>query len=120
MRVLVIDDDVLILKYIETALSSRGHEVTSVATAEAATARLLDLTMPAPEVALVDVNLPGLNGLEYGALLPEAFPGVKVVTMTGMQAEDDLVAVARAMGPVLLKPFTHHTLLDAIDAVHAN
>jgi DNA-binding response OmpR family regulator len=116
MRVLVIDDEVLILKYIEAALSSRGCEVTSVATAEAATARLLDLTMPPPDVALVDLNLPGLNGLEYGALLREAFPAAKVVAMTGMPGDADLVTVARAIGPVLQKPFTHHTLFDAIDA----
>src|ERR1019366_7318841 len=60
-RVLVIDDDKALLRALRVALSAKGHEVLVAATAEDG---LASLALRAPEVVVLDLGLPDLDGLE--------------------------------------------------------
>ena len=60
-RVLAIDDDKALLRALRVALSAKGHEVLAAATAEEG---LSGLALRAPDVVVLDLGLPDLDGLE--------------------------------------------------------
>ncbi|HSH76197.1 MAG TPA: sigma-54 dependent transcriptional regulator, partial [Longimicrobiales bacterium] len=72
-----------------------------------------------PEVALVDVRMPGMDGLELLRLLRERSPHIAVVVMS---AYEDLATVATAMrdGAVdfLVKPLDLHQVRQVVESIH--
>jgi len=88
-RVLVVDDNVDSVKILATLLTLSGHDVRTAYTGptalEAAEAHL-------PEVVLLDIGLPGLNGYEVARRLRQypQLKGVRLVAMTGYADEADL------------------------------
>jgi len=102
-RVLVVDDEESICWALERVLTSEGHEVYSAATAEDA---LRCARQSPPDVIMLDVRLPGRDGLAAMSDLRAAASAAPVVVMT---AFGDLDTAVRAMsqGAVdyLTKPF---------------
>ena len=90
----------------------------SVTTAPSAEEALEVLAEIDPDVALVDVRMPGMDGLELLRLLRERNPDVAVVVMS---AHEDLPTVAAAMrdGAVdfLVKPLDLHRLREVIGKI---
>ncbi len=111
--VLIVDDDKSIRVSLSQALADSRTEVSSAENAEAALAVLAE--QPA-SVALVDLKMPGMGGMELLRLLRERSPDVDVIIMT---AYDDLPTVATAMseGAVdfLVKPLDLHHLRRVLD-----
>jgi DNA-binding NtrC family response regulator len=111
--VLIVDDDTRIRASLSQALADSRTEVSSAENAEAALAVLAE--QPA-SVALVDLKMPGMGGMELLRLLRERSPDVDVIIMT---AYDDLPTVATAMseGAVdfLVKPLDLHHLRRVLD-----
>ena len=74
------------------------------------------LDFPArPDIALVDLVLPGMGGMAYAEQLEHVFPAVRIILMTGFIDAAD-IAAAEARGPLLLKPFVPDTLFAIIEA----
>jgi DNA-binding response OmpR family regulator len=114
LRVLVVEDDPMIRSLLERTLAVAGHRVQTAATAEEAAAYIgFDIPMT-PDVAVLDLVLPGASGLEYGRSLKHQFPGIRLVFMTGWQDRVAAHTEARREGPLLHKPFTVKALLAAI------
>lgn len=104
-RVLLVDDDPLILGPAGQALRSTGHEVTLVESAEAALA-LADEELARFEVVLSDVVLPGLNGAELARALRARTDAFALCFMTGERLSEAERRELEAHGPVMAKPFT--------------
>lgn len=81
---------------------------------------LAGMPSPPPEVALLDIHLPGVRGSTGVKLLRERFPDLQVLMLT-VYAEDDLVFEAICNGAVgyLLKRTPPAALLAAISEAHA-
>jgi len=105
---LVVDDDARILVSLSRALA---REVDEIRTADNADEALQALAESPAAIALVDLKMPGMDGLELLALLRERTPDLDVIMMT---AYEDLPTVAAAMrgGAVdfLTKPLDLHSL----------
>lgn len=69
-----------------------------------------------PDVGLLDLILPGMNGLAYAEQLSRQYPRIRFVFMTGW-ADAPHIPEAEARGSLLMKPFTIQTLLAAIGHV---
>ena len=67
-----------------------------------------------PDVLLVDIVLPGSNGLDFARATKEQNPSLKIVFMTGMVHRSPAV-LRSGLGPVLRKPFTSEELLKTLD-----
>ena len=65
-RVLVVEDNALNIKLVRTLLRLEGHEVVEVSTGERAVEIAAQIK---PDLILMDIQLPGINGLEACALL---------------------------------------------------
>ena len=85
-------------------------------TAEAA---LEGLAKDRPEVVLMDINLPGMNGVECVRRLKQLVPTIQVVMLTVYEDTDNIFnALAAGAAGYLLKRTKSSELLDAIREVH--
>jgi DNA-binding NarL/FixJ family response regulator len=81
------DDHPLFLQGLESALEKEGLEIVGLA---ASGRQVIDVTREVgPDVVLLDVDMPGMDGLECLGELRERFPSVKVVMLSG--SDDDHV-----------------------------
>jgi PAS domain S-box-containing protein len=108
--VLVVEDDPIVRRAACRVLELHGLAVSEARSADEALAlaRRGDLRI---DVALVDVNMPGLGGVELAGRLGEARPDVAVVFVSG----SDEATVGTGV-PFVPKPFSSRDLLDAVAA----
>lgn len=116
-RVLVVEDDPDVRGLVTTRCRKAGHQVVEVADAAAALEVLAE--RGAPDVAVLDVGLPHVDGFELLGRI-RALPGladVPVIFLTARVLPAD-VERGRALGATYLtKPFVASALLAAIDRV---
>jgi two-component system nitrate/nitrite response regulator NarL len=115
MRVLLIDDHALVRRGIEELLQSRGVQVVaSVGSGEEGVRRAQEL--PA-DLILLDVKMPGLNGIETLKALRASGVGAPVVMLTMSREDADLAAALRAGAQgYLLKDIEPEDLVPALEA----
>jgi DNA-binding NarL/FixJ family response regulator len=96
--------------------SPRLKFVASFADGESA---LQELPALAPNVVIMDIQLPGMNGIDCTARLKQAMPGVQVLVFT-VFGDSDLVFRALAAGAsgYLLKRVARRQILEAVEQVH--
>jgi len=86
--------------------------VSNYATAEAA---LIGLPNDHPKVVLMDINLPGINGVECVRRLKETLPAAQVIMLTAYEDTENIFnALAAGAAGYLLKRSPRAELLDAI------
>jgi FixJ family two-component response regulator len=110
----IVDDDDALRNSLDNLLRSVGFRVQGFASAEA-----FLQAQHAPETAclILDVRLPGMNGLELQRQLVAAHWAMPIIFVTAY-ADDDVRARALAAGAVafLYKPCREEDLLHAIEA----
>lgn len=114
-KVLVVEDGPEIRALLEVRLAQHGHRVVGVGSGEEALQALEG--RDAPDVAVLDVMLPGMSGLELHAELQKdpATAGVPVIFLSGRILPED-VAAGRELGATYLtKPVVITALTGAID-----
>ena len=115
MRVLLIDDHALVRKGIEELLQSRGVQVVaSVSSGEEGVRRARELSS---DVILLDVKMPGMNGVETLKQLRASGVRTPVVMLTMSREDADLRAALRAGAQgYLLKDMESEELVPALEA----
>ncbi len=83
------DDDSVVRKHLSRALAASG-DIDVVATVPDGEALLEVLRTTAVDVVLVDVEMPGLNGIETTKKIKEDFPTIPVLILTAFEKEDRL------------------------------
>lgn len=119
IRVSIVEDNTRVRRSLEKLVQvSAGFECVS-AHPDAETA-LADLPAKAPNVVLMDINLPGMNGVECVRQLKPLLPDAQVVMLT-VYENTDLIFKALSAGAsgYLLKQTPPAELLDAVRDVHA-
>ncbi|HVO90743.1 MAG TPA: response regulator [Casimicrobiaceae bacterium] len=114
-RLLIIEDHPTNLKLATLILQSAGHEVLGVENAADGLRAAADWL---PDVILIDVQLPGMDGLEATRLLKkdEATRSIPVIALTAFAMEGDSTKM-RAAGcdDYLAKPYRRAVLLEKVD-----
>jgi DNA-binding response OmpR family regulator len=115
LRVLIVDDDQDHAESVADILEMRGYSVELAASGEQGIARFRASDF---HVVLMDVKLPGMNGVETFAEFKRIRPDARVLMMTGFSVEA-LVAEAVGNGAlgVLYKPFEISELLATLERV---
>ncbi len=112
-RVLVIDDEPDIRDILVEFLTPRGYAVEAVASAEEAAERT---NAGGVEALILDLNLPGLDGLAFLAQVRRHDPELCVLIITGYATADSaIVALRRGADDYLQKPFELESLARALD-----
>jgi CheY-like chemotaxis protein len=117
-RVLIVEDERLSRKALAMLLGACGYETLAAGSAEEAIS-LLDFE-DAPDFALVDVDLPGMSGLEFAERLNRARPNVCTVLITAAEGERIQKFVREHPVVYLRKPLDFDHLLGVLGATHAH
>jgi two-component system KDP operon response regulator KdpE len=115
-RVLVVDDEPQIRRVMRTALTTAGYEVSDARSGEEAVEQLGDEKF---DLILLDVNLPGMSGLEACRVIRHdtLVPDVPIIMLTVRNAEKDIVeALDAGADDYVVKPFGTPELLARIRA----
>ena len=112
-RVLLIDDDIELLRQMATAFLSAGYEVLAAPDGQAGLARF---TANPTDLVVTDIIMPNREGVETIMALKKAKPSVKVIAISGgyRVGPADFLQLARHVGAdeVLAKPFGPAELLN--------
>jgi two-component system chemotaxis response regulator CheY len=115
IRVLVVDDDKLMRDVLKAILRDEGYTVAGEASNGENALALCDKA--APDVVCLDVNMPGMTGLEVLKTLRKRCPDTKVVMITG-DASMSTVREAVGLGAMgyIIKPFNVGRVADSLKA----
>jgi two-component system cell cycle response regulator DivK len=112
--VLVVEDNLQNLKLATLVLQKAGYAVLSAASGEAG---LRIAREERPELVLMDVQMPGMDGLTVTKLLrgsPETAK-MKVIALTALAMKGDAERILSAgFDGYLAKPFQYHELIDLV------
>lgn len=119
--ILYVEDDALTRQSIRQQLTRRGFAVLHAASGEEALAAVKE--GPAPRIALLDVELPGIDGVETYRRLREAYPDLAAVVCSA-NLTAGVRRVLLEMGVpehcLLTKPCTFRAILDALQCAGGN
>jgi DNA-binding response OmpR family regulator len=115
MRLLLVEDDVLVASGIKLGLSNAGYAVDWVGSAE----RALEVTQSdAFDIAVIDIGLPAMNGLELTQALRATGHTMPVLILTARDALQDRVqGLDNGADDYMIKPFELPELLARLRAL---
>jgi len=118
LRLLIVDDDPSMHELVQAMLAGRSWEGDSVFNADEALARLETRSY---DVLLVDILMPGMDGLELLAQLRARYPATPAVMMTVKNTpEHVLESLRREAAAYISKPFSRDTLLTTLQNAVSN
>lgn len=114
-RIVVVDDERIILELTSMILASKGYEVL---TAENALEGLALIARHSPSVVLLDYMMPRMDGMTALRKIRQGFPDSYVIMFTGKGSEEIAVELMKAgASDYILKPFNNQDLVDRIENV---
>ena len=119
IKLMIVDDHEVVRLGLRTALEPE-EDLEVVGDTSDARVAVTEAEITRPDVVLMDVRMPGIDGIEVCRMLREKLPETKVVMLTSYSDEDAVIAsiMAGAAG-YLLKNTGRAELLDAVRSVAA-
>ncbi|GGH69599.1 response regulator transcription factor [Phaeocystidibacter marisrubri] len=109
-RILLVDDEPILLKAVEFKLKKEGMDVTTATNGEMAIELLTGGGRY--DIVISDVMMPGLGGMELLRQVKESQPDTKVLLLTGLKTEDTVVnAFDLGADDFMTKPFNPKELV---------
>jgi two-component system, OmpR family, response regulator MprA len=103
MRILVVDDDPAVRAALDRALRLDGYEVTTVSDGNAA---LEQLALSPPDAVVLDLGLPGIDGIEVAKRMRSAGDDTPILMLTARDAvHDRVVGLDAGADDYVVKPF---------------
>ncbi len=116
MKVMLVDDRPLVRNGIASLLRAHGHEVVAEANDGHEALELVERSFP--DLILMDIQMPGMGGLEATRLIKAQHPDTKIVMLTVSDDENDLFeAVKSGAHGYLLKDLEAPQFFEALDAI---
>ena len=110
-RILVVDDDRQVLRYLTESLQEAGFDTVSCE-------RFLDakglLAASRPDLLLTDLRLGAYNGLQLAIYAHDHHPGLPVIVLTGYEDPTLRDEALKSGAQFLVKPVPRATLLEAV------
>ncbi|UCC47410.1 MAG: sigma-54-dependent Fis family transcriptional regulator [Gemmatimonadota bacterium] len=111
-KILVIEDDEVLRRLLIDVLGDQGYEMEATASGEEG---LRAMEQDVFDIVLLDINLPGMNGMEVLRLVPARQPEAQVVMMTAFGTVDTAVeAMKQGAFDYINKPFSTDELVLTI------
>lgn len=115
LDILIVDDDVDVAESLALVIEGRGHRVEIVHSGEDA---LLLFRVKPFDLTVMDVKLPGINGVDCFLEMQKTAPAARVILMTGYNVAPLCEkAIQHGVLSVLLKPLDLIRLFSLIDSI---
>ena len=114
--ILIVDDEPEVVQSLEAILTQHGYEVRIAATAEKA---IETVAAWQPDLAIVDVLLPHMNGIDLAMVIRDTHPSCRLVLFSGQQTTQELLEEAAKKGhlfEILAKPVHPMFMLDYVSS----
>ncbi len=117
-KVLLVDDENLLLDSLEIILSLNGMEIVGKANDGNAALQLLSSTDVICDIALVDLNMKGMGGIELIRIMKERYPGIRILVLTTFYDDKNITeAIAGGADGYLLKDSGKDAILGAVNQI---
>ena len=115
MKILLVDDDKMVLQTIGDFLTRHGHDLrTAYDGAEA----LIQIKESSPNLVISDIQMPGMDGIDFLKAIRERFPDLPVILTTGYATADTAISALRNRAyDYLKKPIQLEELQACIESV---
>jgi len=114
MKILLVDDEKKFAMMLAKRLTLRGMDIDYVFTGEEAVAKA---TNNKYDVAILDVKMPGIGGIELERKLKALVPGLKSIFLTGHGSEADFEIGSAEAAYYLAKPVQIEKLIEILHEV---
>ena len=117
-KVLLVDDENLLLDSLEIILSLNGMEIVGKANDGNAALKLLSSMNAACDIALVDLNMKGMGGIELIGIMKERYPKIRILVLTTFYDDKYITeAIAGGADGYLLKDSGKDAILGAVNQI---
>ena len=116
-KILIVDDETAVADSLQLIFSNRGYEARAVYSAEQA---IDTLAAWQPHVAIIDVMLPQMNGIELAGILKGNYPDCHILLISGHPGTNELLSTAKGEGrsfEILAKPLHPTFILDTVSGL---
>lgn len=113
-HILVIDDESSVRTFLKQTLQRVGHRVRQ---APDGTTGLALIREEPPDLVITDIFMPDTDGFAVLEAVRQAYPGVKVITVTAGLGDDCAIARERGAVRTLVKPLSVRELLETVEEV---
>lgn len=113
-RILIVDDEASVAETLEIIFRGCGYEARTALSAEQAIETIAEWQ---PDLAIVDVMLPQMNGIEFGTVLKANYPNCHILLVSGHPGTTELLELARQQGhnfEILAKPLHPALILEIV------
>ena len=115
MKILIVDDEPIVLDSCKRILEVEGHAVTVVRSADAA---LKAISAERFALVLMDIKMPSRDGLSLLREVKEKWPDIPVIIMSGYATPETMIQVSETEASCFIaKPFTPDELTEAVARV---
>ena len=114
LKVLVVDDEIAIQRFLRVALNGQGFIVSEASTGQQA---LYEVTLRMPDLVILDIGLPDIDGVEVTRRIREWSTVPIIILSVREQEEDKIAALDAGADDYLTKPFGMGELLARIRTV---
>lgn len=113
-KILIVDDEVDFAETLAERLSLRNFDATVATSAEEAIEKIRSGWRP--DVAILDLKMPGLDGMETLELVKQYDPTIEVILLTGHgSTESGITGMKRGLFDYLMKPVDIGSLIEKIN-----
>lgn len=114
-KILLVEDEDNIRKFTKINIEREGYEVLEAASGEEGVEIALK---EKPDLAVLDIMLPGMNGLEVCRILRQSFPSIGIIMLTAKTQENDTIeGLQSGADDYLKKPFNPKELILRIQSI---
>jgi DNA-binding response OmpR family regulator len=115
MQVLIVEDDAALGHFLSKCLTLDGHDVALEVDGDGA---LESAARVAPDLVVLDLGLPGKDGIDVLAEMRQRFRSTSVIVLTGRAGMEERVrCLELGADDVVLKPFSFHELRARLNAI---
>ena len=116
MKILVVDDDLDFLESIHLILTMQGHTVNPVTNGHESVLAYEEFE---PDIVLLDINMPDIDGYAVFSRLKQKHPDVKICFMSGYAVENERYedAKSKSLVGLLIKPIDINDLNNVLTEI---
>ena len=115
-KLLIIDDEIEFASTLCERLRIRGIDTTDVHSGTEGLKKLVEI---APEVVILDLKMPDMNGIDVLTQIKKHDPGIEVIMLTGHgSGAAGILAMEKGAINYIMKPFDFNELLEIINVAY--